>query len=178
MTAPVKSRATLADRIAEALRVEAATDVVANLIAEAETAQGTAEEARDEAHARSLDPISGADAATAAKREADNLQFEIDRLTSALEALRTVHGEAQARENDARRRASYEAAQAERDALVEELREVYPAIENRLADLVGRVAANNAVLDRVNRRLPTATSPLASAEMVARGGRERFDSYQ
>jgi hypothetical protein len=78
----------------------------------------------------------------------------------------------------ARRRVAYDAAQIERNSLVEELREVYPAIEQRLSDLMGRLTANNALLERINRNLPSGACRLKSAEEIARGGEERFSRYQ
>jgi hypothetical protein len=44
-----------------------------------------------------------------------------------------------------------------------------PAIAEQLADIVGRIAANDTALDRVNRRLPDGAASLESAEAVARG---------
>ena len=52
--------------------------------------------------------------------------------------------------------------------------EVYPEMERRLSDLMGRVAASDTVLKQVNRNLPSGGEWLASAEEVARGGREKF----
>ena len=56
-----------------------------------------------------------------------------------------------------------------RDALAAELAEIYPAVAERLADLAARIAANNAAIDRVNRRLPDGAKWVGSAELVARG---------
>jgi chromosome segregation ATPase len=174
MSATRRGREALADRIASALREETPSEEIAALITEAEHARGAAEEAHGAAHARALDPTTGAEAASAAKCDADTLRFEVDRLAAARESLRAAHQDAKAREVDARRRAAYDVAQTERDALVEELRKVYPEIERRLADLIGRVAASDAALDRVNRNLPSARVWLASAEEIARGGQEKF----
>jgi hypothetical protein len=47
---------------------------------------------------------------------------------------------------------------------------VYPAIAEKLADIVGRIAANDAAIALVNRKsLPDGAASLASAEAVARG---------
>src|SRR5262249_16335104 len=75
--------------------------------------------------------------------------------------------EVKAREEDARRREAYEAARAERDRLAEEL-SIYPELVAQLADLAGRLAANDAAIERVNRKLPSETPWLDSAELVAR----------
>jgi chromosome segregation ATPase len=169
--------APLADRVASAVLGKATSDEIAILIGEAERTRRVAEEDHAAARARALDPVAGVDDASAAKREADDRHFELDRLGSALDALQSAHRDAKARETDARRRAAYDAAKGERDALVEELQEVYPEIERRLADLIGRVAANNDTLERINRSLPSGACWLSGAEEVARGGREKFDGY-
>jgi hypothetical protein len=48
----------------------------------------------------------------------------------------------------------YDAAVAERDALAAELAEVYPPPAETLANLMARIAANNAVIDRIKRQGP------------------------
>ena len=55
---------------------------------------------------------------------------------------------------------------------------MYPEIEQRLSDLMSRLAASDTALERVNRNLPSGGAWLASAEEVARGGREKFSQYQ
>jgi hypothetical protein len=63
-----------------------------------------------------------------------------------------------------------DATVAERDALAAEVASVYPALAAQLADIVGRIAANGALIEQVNRRsLPEGARGLASAEAVARG---------
>jgi len=61
-------------------------------------------------------------------------------------------GEVRRQEDQARRRTAYDAAIVERDALAAELAEIYPPLAAQLADIVGRIAAN----DRLTRdlRLP------------------------
>ena len=58
--------------------------------------RSSAEEERKSAHARALDPVAGASTASAAKRETDDLWFEIKRLDAALEALVLAHEDANA----------------------------------------------------------------------------------
>jgi hypothetical protein len=61
---------------------------------------------------------------------------------------------------------------AGRDALAAELAEVYPKVCEQLADLMARIAANNAVIERINRKgLPDGAKWLPGAELVARGMR-------
>jgi hypothetical protein len=64
----------------------------------------------------------------------------------------------------------YEAVKCERDALAEELSEVYPEAARKIADLFGRIAANDRALDEVNQARPDGVGQyLASAELHARG---------
>ena len=59
---------------------------------------------------------------------------------------------------------------AERDALVEELRDVYPEPTRKMADLFVRIAANNKALDELNRTRPDGVQRhLRSVELHARG---------
>jgi hypothetical protein len=56
----------------------------------------------------------------------------------------------------------------ERDKLAAELTEVYPPLAEKLADLVGRIAANDPAIERVNQKLPDGAKWLSNAELVAR----------
>jgi hypothetical protein len=76
--------------------------------------------------------------------------------------------EVRRQEDQARRQAAYDAALAERDALAAELAEVYPAMAEQLADLVGRISASDAVIERINRNLPDGAKWMGGAEMIAR----------
>jgi hypothetical protein len=67
-----------------------------------------------------------------------------------------------------RRRAAYDAALVERDNLSKELAADYEPIAQQLADLAGRIAANDAVIERVNRKLPDGSKWIDSAELIAR----------
>jgi hypothetical protein len=74
------------------------------------------------------------------------------------------------RQHQSRLCADYEAAVTERDALATELAEVYPPLGEKLADLMARIAANNTVIERINKKgLPDGAEWVASAELVARG---------
>jgi hypothetical protein len=67
-------------------------------------------------------------------------------------------------------KAKYDAAKCERDALAEELSEVYPEAATKIADLFGRIAANDWALDDINRTRPDGVEQyLFSAELHARG---------
>ena len=56
----------------------------------------------------------------------------------------------------------------ERDKLAAELTEVYPPLAEKLADLVGRIAANDPAIERVNQKLPDGAKWLSNAELVGR----------
>jgi hypothetical protein len=66
----------------------------------------------------------------------------------------------------------YDAAVAECDLLTAELAEVYPAAAEKLASLMARIAANDSVIDRINRQgLADGAKWLPGAELLARGMR-------
>jgi hypothetical protein len=100
MTVKPRTESPLADRIADALRNETPSDAIAALIEEAEWARSETEKAHGKARNRALDPEAGSKAASAAKRKAEDLRFEIERLDSALIALRAAQDEAKEREGD------------------------------------------------------------------------------
>jgi hypothetical protein len=83
--------------------------------------------------------------------------------------------EAKVQEEQARRRAAYDAALVERDKLATELAKVYPAFADKLADLAARVAASDAAVERVNQKRPTGAAWIANAELVARQLNSFFD---
>ena len=73
-------------------------------------------------------------------------------------------------EEDARRWAAYEGVKAERDKLAAELAELYPAIEDKLTELLERIDENNRQIEHINTRsLPSGAQRLDVAELVARG---------
>src|SRR5207249_1527578 len=97
-------------------------------------------------------------------REMEDAAFRRDRMGEAVRRLGERLREVRRQEDQARRRIAYDAALAERDALAAELAAVYPALAEQLADIVGRIAANDAVLERVNRKsLPDGAASLVSA---------------
>jgi len=82
--------------------------------------------------------------------------------------------EVKAQEEQAHRRSAYDAL-TERDKLAAELAEVYPPVGAKLADLAARVAANDAVIERVNQKLPDGATWIAGAELIARQLKSFFD---
>src|SRR5512143_3720224 len=73
-----------------------------------------------------------------------------ERLQATVSRLRERLTEVQAAEEDDRRRAAYEEARAERDELAAELARVYPPLAAQLADLLGRLRANDDRIEHMN----------------------------
>jgi hypothetical protein len=93
-----------------------------------------------------------------------------ERLQATVSRLRERLTEVQGAEEDDRRRAAYEEARAERDELAAELACVYPPLATQLADLLGRLRANDDRIEHMNANaLPRGCGPLLVAELVARG---------
>jgi hypothetical protein len=95
-------------------------------------------------------------------------RFRRDRLQEAVRRLGERLREVKEQEEQTRRRAAYDACLVERDKLAAELAEVYPPLAAKLADLAARVAANDALIERINQKLPDGTTWIASAELIAR----------
>jgi hypothetical protein len=153
--------ADLDDRIAAAFADGAKSDDVASLIGEVEAAAIAVGEMAERARSRALDPVLSAPDVAAARREMDDAEFRRDRMQVAVTKLGVRLSELRAQEEDHRRRLAYERARAERDKLAVELKDVYPALAARIADLAARVGANDREIVRINTR--------AAAELVARG---------
>ena len=73
-------------------------------------------------------------------------------------------------EENARRQVAYDKAKAVRDELAKELADLYPAFAQKLAELLARVAINDAEVDSINNHaLPRGADRLLVAELKARG---------
>jgi chromosome segregation ATPase len=162
------STVTLDERIIGAFRSGVTSADVAALISEAETAAAALAQAAEKARTRALDPTLSSTEITAARRAMEDAAFRRDRMQEAVPRLNDRLKQLRREEEQARRWKEYTTALAERDALATELDEVYPAMAERLAGLMARVASNDAAIDRVNRSLPDGAKWMASAEFVAR----------
>jgi chromosome segregation ATPase len=158
----------LDERIAAAFADGATSSGVADLIAEAEAAAVSSGQAAETARARALDPTLGAADVAEARRASEDATFLRDRLREGVRQLGERLRKVKAQEEQARRRAAYEAALVERDKLAKELAAVYEPIAQQLDDLAGLIAANDAVIERVNRKLPDGSKWIDSAELIAR----------
>ena len=113
-----------------------------------------------------------------AARQALDAMVAVNRLGPLLLKLQARYQEVHAQEQivtwlaerEATWQAKHDAWSGERDALVEELRDVYPEPTRRIADLFVRIAANNKALDELNRTRPDGVQRhLRSVELHARG---------
>jgi hypothetical protein len=160
----------LEERIAAAFADTASSEAVCQLIAEVEQAADQANETAETLRARSIDPTVGAQEARANRREMDEAAFRAERFDAALARLDTRLKELRAREKNEARWAVYRALETERDALATELKELYPDVAERLANLLARIEKHDQRREHVNgRELPSGASSLQSAEAVARG---------
>jgi glycosyltransferase involved in cell wall biosynthesis len=141
MSAQARLTADLDERIADAFTKATTSADVAGLIEEAQSAAVSSGEAADAARTRALDPALSAADVAAARRDMEDAAFRRDRMQEAVRRLGDRLREVRKQEDQARRRVAYDAALAERDALASELADVYPAIAEKLADIVGRIAA-------------------------------------
>jgi len=165
----------LDDRIAAAFEDGAASDSIrqvsdlgfvrADLIREVEAASVAAGEESDAARQRALNPRLVAGQVAAARKESEDAAFRRDRLREAVRRLGERLKDLQQQEERARRRADRARVVAIRDALAAELAEVYPPLVEKLADLVARIAANDAEI--VQHRL--GADGVVGAEFKARG---------
>jgi hypothetical protein len=98
---------------------------------------------RAEARARAVDPLTGDIEVSRSRSAESDASFREERITVAIERLKQRHEFAVAREKELARLADRDAAERERDQLVEELKERYPQLAGELADLLGRIKAND-----------------------------------
>jgi hypothetical protein len=163
----------LEERIDVALQPDAAVTSadLAALIEEAETEIGKANQLWTLKETSSLDP-GAARQALDARLAANGLELLLPKLQARYEE---VHEQEQwaawCAEREAAWLTQYDALKRERDALAEELPEVYPDAACKIADLFGRIAANNEALAELHRSRPDGLDEhyLRSAELHGRG---------
>jgi hypothetical protein len=168
--------ATLEQKIASALADDSITStVLAELITEVEIGIVAADKAAEEEREKALDPIASPDAVKARTALAD-AEFRRDRLRNVLPRLQQRFSEVEAHERYERWVVDYEQVKAEHDGLVQELRETYPAIEEKLTELLLRIETGDREAKRVNSEKPFDAKEangdgrwLLETELVARG---------
>lgn len=165
----------LSERVAAALASSARLADVRTLIVEVEAAGAAAAACADQAKKRSLDPELTAADARQARLEYEDHDHEIRRHERWRKQLEERRDDILADERFAKRRAEYEAAAAERDALATEIAERYPKIAAELLDLVDRIEASDRRCATVNGEgTPRGMPFLVSAEAIARGSIKNF----
>ena len=141
------------------------------LVEEAEAAIIEAEAVIETETAAALDiSNSDPDASDAAVRKAERA---VARLEKAIPQLNTRIAEIDAREDLQAWHANADLIEAERDALADELAEVYPTIVEKLADLYERIDGNTEAIGRLHASAPSTAwgeTPrrLLDAELIAR----------
>jgi hypothetical protein len=154
MSAPPQLPPSLDQRIASALSSDLTSGDLAALIAEAEAAASAADNAAQQERERALDPTTVVDTAKAsAAIQASELASA--RLRAAIPRLQERQRQAAAAEYERDWRSQYEKAKADRDKLSAEFAQSYPDLVFRLADLLGRMAALDETVSKVNRTRPT-----------------------
>jgi DNA repair exonuclease SbcCD ATPase subunit len=159
----------LTDRIAVVLQTEATSDALAGTLDEARAELEAVNEACAHAKAKVLDPFSTSATVTKAKREFDDLTLQASRLGTALDCLANQLETARAREAQAAAVKLYEEAKAERDALVEDIRRIYPEAAAKIAALLPRIEAADKKIVAANNDLPDGAAWLEYPEQIARG---------
>jgi hypothetical protein len=160
---------TLDDRISFAFTDEAKSADFENLIRDVEFAAASATAEAEAARHRALDPSCLTPDVADARREMEDAIFRNERLQTAVKRLGERLKMVKAAEENTRRQISYDQARATRDALAQELAQVYPPIATQLADLMCRIEANDREVATINTRLPKGAGRLLVTELIARG---------
>ena len=157
-------------RIAAAFADGAKSNDVATLIKDTEHAAASASDMAEQARNHALDPTLSGFELTDARKCMDDAAFKRDRLQAAMEKLRERLAQLKDQEENARRQVAYDKAKAVRDELAKELADLYPAFAQKLAELLPRIAINDAEIEYINNHaLPRGADRLLVAELTARG---------
>src|SRR6516164_253388 len=118
------------------------TNNIAALLDELEAGIAAAEDTAKLEHERSLDPSATPDP-VAARQVAEDAAFRVGRLKTLLPRLRQRYQITLAEEQEAEAWDRAEPIIAQRDALVQEFKEIYPEAVNKLLDLFEKMAESN-----------------------------------
>ena len=169
----IKQPPTLEERIDVALQPDAAVTSadLAALIDEVEADIAKADQGWAVDQKLSVDPKAARQAKLDATLAANRLRPLVPKLQA---RYQEVHYQEQTTawlaEREAAWLAEHDALKQERDALAEELPEVYPDAARKIADLFVRIAANDKALAELHRARPAGVEQyLLSAELHARG---------
>jgi hypothetical protein len=156
---------TLEQRISDALQPDTATTsaAIAALIDEAEAGIAKADREGTVNQTLSLDP-------KAARQAIEDATFAANRLRMLLSKLQVRYREVHDQEQAKAWLAEYDVMKRKRDALAEEVCEVYPDAEIKIVDLLVRITENNKALSALHQARPAGVMEhLVSAELHARG---------
>ncbi len=160
-----KQQPTLEQRIDAALQPDAvltSADLDA-LIEEADAAIAEAEEACAVERTYSLDP-------TAARQAIEDAKFAVNRLRELRSKLETRYKQVYSQEQATAWLTEFEVMKRGRDALAEELCQVYPDMVAKVVDVFLRIVENDQALSKFHQARPAGVSgQLVSAELHARG---------
>jgi hypothetical protein len=160
-----KQSKTLEQRIVAALQPDAASTSVdvAALIEETEEGIAKADKESGVDETLSLDPKT-------ARQAIADATFAAKRLRTLLSKLQALYQQVHDGEQVTTWLAEYEALKPERDALAEELRELYPSAVNKIVDLFARITNNDNALSELHQARPAGVMQrLLSAELHGRG---------
>jgi hypothetical protein len=161
----MNTQPTLEQRIVDVLQPDATVTSadVAALMEEAEAGIAKAEREGTVDQTLSLDP-------KAARQAIEDAAFAANRLRLLLSKLNVRYREVHDQEQAKAWLAEYDVMKRERDALAEEVREVFPEAENKIVDLFVRITENNKALSALHQARPAGVMEhLLSAELHARG---------
>jgi hypothetical protein len=148
------STPTLEPKIVKALTDEAiASNDLANLLTETETAIAVADNDATVAEATALDPLQSPDPVKA-RAVMEDAGFRATRLRSLLPKLQSRYEEMNKREIEAAWIVQYDALKPQRDALAEEVKTVYSAAVAKLVPVLGRIEHINAEVSRLHQSKP------------------------
>jgi hypothetical protein len=165
LEAIMNTQPTLEQRIVDDLQPDAAVTSadIAALIDEVEAGIAKAEREGTVDQTLSLNP-------QAAQQAIADAAFAANRLRLLRSKLQVRYQEVHDREQATAWLAEHDVMKRERDALAEEVREVFPEAENKIVDLFVRITANNKALSELHQARPAGVMEhLVSAELHARG---------
>src|SRR5664280_2166543 len=146
---------TLEQKIVKAFTDETiASNDLANLLAETETAIAIAENDATAAEATALDPLQSPDASKA-RAVMEDTRFKADRLRSLLPRLQSRYEEMNKREIEAAWIVQFDILKPQRDALAEEVKTVYAAAVAKLVPVLSRIEHINAEVSRLHQSKPS-----------------------
>lgn len=171
----VETAPSLPDRIAATLTGTTTSQDVSGVIRDVDVATSAKHDELARVEARALDPLTPADEVEKAQTDLIRITFDQKRLTAARERLKARLAEVQQAEQDAERRAAYEACKAETEVCAELLRTRYEPLARELADILARCDAVEARQRQVNLSRPEGAEWLYRPERDALGIEQRYD---